>query len=275
MLSEPAGLRLQGVSFSYFNGFRLHDIDIEVRAGEMVGLLGPNGCGKTTLIRLASGVLSPARGEVWLGGVPLRRLSRKEVARRLTVVPQYFHIPFAFTVDEVVLLGRTPFVSALAGETEEDGAIARRAMELTGVAPLAHRTFNELSGGERQKAILAMALTQQPRVLLLDEPTAHLDINHQVEILGLVRNLNREQGVTVVAAMHDLNLAALYFDRLVLLNNGHVVADGSPAEVLTEVTIREVFGAWVQVEQHPSAPVPHVVVLPRNGDPPPPLPPAS
>jgi len=275
MLSEPAGLRLQGVSFFYLNGFRLHDIDIEVRAGEMVGLLGPNGCGKTTLIRLASGVLSPARGEVWLGGVPLRRLSRKEVARRLAVVPQYFHIPFAFTVDEVVLLGRTPFVRALAGETEQDCAIARRAMELTGVAQLAQRTFNELSGGERQKAILAMALAQEPRVLLLDEPTAHLDINHQVEILELVKSLNREQGATVVAAMHDLNLAALYFDRLVLLNDGHIVADGSPAEVLTEVTIREVFGAWVRVEQHPSAPVPHVVVLPRSGDSAAPSPPAS
>ena len=139
-------------------------------------------------------------------------------------------------------------------------------MELTGVEQFSKRTFNELSGGERQKSVLAMALAQEPKLLLLDEPTAHLDINHQVEILDLVKTLNREQGVTVVSAMHDLNLAALYFDRLVLLKEGIVFAEGSPSAVLTKETIRDVFGASVHINQHPSAKVPHIVILPKEGD---------
>ena len=138
------------------------------------------------------------------------------------------------------------------------------AMELIGIEELGQRFFNELSGGERQKGILAMALAQEPKLLLLDEPTAHLDINHQMEILELVKGLNREQGITVIGAMHDLNLAALYFDRLVLLKEGRIFADGTPSEVLTEENIRELFGAWVQVIQHPLMKTPHIVITPRS-----------
>jgi iron complex transport system ATP-binding protein len=137
-------------------------------------------------------------------------------------------------------------------------------MELVGIDQFSNHTFNELSGGERQKAILAMALAQEPKLLLLDEPTAHLDINHQVAILELVRGFNRKQGVTVVGAIHDLNLAALYFDRLVLLKEGTIVAEGSPSAVLTEKTIHHVFGASVHIDQHPSAKVPHIIILPKE-----------
>jgi len=140
-------------------------------------------------------------------------------------------------------------------------------MELTGIEQFSKRTFNELSGGERQKSILAMALAQEPKLILLDEPTAHLDINHQVEILELVKGLNREQGVTVLGAMHDLNLAALYFDRLVLLKEGAIFAQGPPATVLTEKTIYDVFGAAVHIQPHPSAEVPHIVILPKDNNP--------
>lgn len=259
-----SGLQIEQVYFSYFNGLVLHDISLAVSAGEMVGLLGANGSGKTTLLKLASGVLKPERGEVRLDGSSLNQLTRKFIARSIAVVPQQFHIPFAFTTSEVVMLGRIPFIKALAGETTTDRQAVATAMSLVGISPLAARRFDELSGGERQKVILAMALAQQPKLLLLDEPTAHLDISHQVEILERVMSLNREQGLTVIAAMHDLNLASLYFDRLVLLKEGRVSAEGTPAQVLTEDSIREVFAATVRVELHPASGVPHIVVMPQR-----------
>ena len=257
-------LIMKDVSFSYLNSFSLRQIDLKVEAGEMVALIGPNGSGKTTLIKLAAGVLPPEQGEILLDGASLKSLSRREVARRIAVVPQYFYMPFAFTVSEVVMLGRTPFIKTLSGETEMDYNLTMRAMELTDIKRFSSHAFNELSGGERQKAILAMALAQEPKLLLLDEPTAHLDINHQVTILELVKELNREQKVTVVGAMHDLNLAALYFDRLILLKEGSVFADGSPSAVLTERIIHDVFGASVRIDQHPLAKVPHIIILPNE-----------
>ncbi|MFC1979621.1 heme ABC transporter ATP-binding protein [Chloroflexota bacterium] len=258
------GLQISKVSFAYLDGLVLHDIDLSIEAGEMVGLLGPNGSGKTTLIKLVSGVLKPARGEVNLDGYGLKQLKRKSIARSVAVVPQQFHIPFAFTVNEVVMLGRIPFLKAFAEENEADKRLVAEALELIGISEQRERRFDELSGGERQKVILAMALAQQPKLLLLDEPIVHLDIAHQVEILERVKSLNTEQGITVVAAMHDLNLASLYFDRLILLDEGRIVADGTPAEVLTGERIEEVFSASVSVEQHPTTGVPHIVVIPRG-----------
>jgi iron complex transport system ATP-binding protein len=257
-------LQSRQVSFSYFKGLVLHNVSLAINPGEMVALLGPNGSGKTTLIKLASGVLKPSQGEIWLDGSSLSQLSRKSIARTVAVVPQQFHISFAFTATEVVMLGRIPFLKAFAEEREVDRQSVSDAFEQVGISELQQRRFDELSGGERQKVVLAMALAQQPRLLLLDEPTVHLDIAHQVEILELVRRLNRERGITVLAAMHDLNLAALYFDRLVLLKDGEIVADGTPAEVLTEQRIREVFAAEVGVEAHPVTGTPHIVVMPRN-----------
>ncbi len=261
------GIQIKQVSFSYLDGLVLHNVDLSVGAGEMVGLIGPNGSGKTTLIKLVSGVLKPGQGEVRLDDSNLSLLKRKTVARSVAVVPQQFHIPFAFTVGEVVMLGRIPFIRAMAGETVVDKDAVSAALAVVGIGELVERRFDELSGGERQKVILAMALAQQPKLLLLDEPTAHLDIAHQIEILELVRSLNAEQGITVIAAMHDLNLASLYFDRLVVLKEGGVVAEGTPTEVLTEKMIRDVFSASVRVEQHPVTGAPHIVVLPKgSGD---------
>ena len=257
------GLEINRVDFSYFDGLVLEDINLSVKAGEMVGLLGPNGSGKTTLIKLASGIITPKRGEIRLDGDRIDDLSRRFIASHVAVVPQRFHMPFAFTVSEVVMLGRTPFFKALSDENEDDRQVVDNALELVGIEELAERRFDELSGGERQKVILAMALAQQPKLLLLDEPTVHLDIAHQMEIVELVRELNMERGITVVAAMHDLNLAALYFDRLVLLKEGKVWADGTPAQVLTEAGISQVFAASVRVEVHPLTGTPHIVVMPR------------
>lgn len=257
-------INLSQVSFSYNEAPVLHHIDLVVEDGEMVALLGPNGCGKTTFIKLAAGVLRPNNGEIYLNGSRLNSFKRREVAQQVAVVPQQFFIPFAFTLREVVLLGRTPFLKAFSDDRSSDGQVVEYAMDLVGIDNLKERYFNELSGGERQKAVLAMALAQEPKMLLLDEPTAHLDINHQVEIIELVRNLNRVEGLTIIAAMHDLNIAALYFDRLILLKDGCVFADGRPDEVLTEETIEEVFSASVKVTQHPSTHAPHIIVTPKE-----------
>lgn len=258
------GLQISQVYFSYLDGMVLRNVNLTIKAGEMVGLLGPNGSGKTTLLKLASGILKPSRGEIRLGGSSLSQLRRKPVARSVAVVPQQFHIPFAFTTTEVVMLGRTPFIKAFGEGNEMDRQFVSEALDLVGISELRERRFDELSGGERQKIILAMALAQQPKLLLLDEPVVHLDITHQIEILELVRRLNREQGLTVMAAMHDLNLASLYFDRLVLLKEGRVSADGTPSLVLTENKIGEVFASSVRVEPHPVTGVPYIVVMPRE-----------
>jgi len=256
-------IKINQVYFSYGNTPVLHNIDLLIQEGEMVALLGPNGSGKTTLIKLLSGVLRPTAGDIHLNGSILGRMKRKQVAQCVAVVPQEFSMPFAFSLREVVLLGRTPFLSLFSDEGEQDRRVVQQAIELIGLASLKDRFFNELSGGERQKAILAMALAQEPKVLLLDEPTAHLDINHQMEILELVKRLNREQGVTVIAAIHDLNLAAIYFDRLILLKDGRIFTDGNPETLLTAETIEEVFAASVHVTQHPITKSPHVFIIPR------------
>ena len=260
------GLQIRQVSFSYFNGLVLQDISLAIRGGEMVGLLGPNGSGKSTLIKLASGILKSKQGEIRLDGTSLKELSRMSIARQIAVVPQQFHVSFAFTAAEIVMLGRIPFLKPFAEESESDKRSVADALEMVGIGKLQERRFDELSGGERQKVILAMALAQEPKLLLLDEPTAHLDISHQIEILELVKKLNVERGLTVLAAIHDLNLASLYFNRLILLKEGRILADGAPAQVLTEQTINEVFAASVKVEPHPATGVPHIVVMPKDND---------
>ncbi|MBE3558849.1 MAG: ABC transporter ATP-binding protein [Ktedonobacteraceae bacterium] len=245
--AENVLLQAEEISFGYGAQPLLYNVSLRVRATEMVGLLGPNGSGKTTLLRLLSGILIPQQGQILLAGRDARTWGRRGMARRVAVVPQELHMPYAYTVEHMVSLGRMPFVRSFFGSfTQRDEAIVRDAMAATGVSELAERVFNELSGGERQRTLLAMALAQQPLVLLLDEPTSHLDIKYQIETLELLQQLNRERGITVVAAMHDLNLAARYFPRLVLFQRG-VVADGSPAEVLEPGLLSRVYGVKVQV----------------------------
>jgi len=255
-------LQAEDLAFSYYDGPVIDGVSLTLRPGEMVGLLGPNGSGKTTLLRLLSGVLRPAQGRVTLDGADLQRLSRRQVAQRVAVVLQELHVPFGFSAREMVAMGRAPYLGFLAGEGVADRRAVERAMAVTHTTYLAERPYNELSGGEQQRVRLAMALAQEPRILLLDEPTVHLDLNHQVEVLELVRQRNREADLTVLAAMHDLNLAALYFDRLVLLQAGRVTLEGSPTVVLSEANIARVFGARVRVGRHPTTDAPHVMVLP-------------
>ena len=255
-------LEAKQVGFSYYNGRVLDGIDLQLQQGELVGLIGPNGSGKTTLLKVLSGLLNPRPGSVHLYGARLRGLSRRQIAQRIAVVPQELTTPFGFTAWEMVMLGRTPHVRPLVGATARDRAVVKEKMALTGTLELAPRPFGELSGGEQQRIIIAMALAQEAEILLLDEPTVHLDISHQIEIADLIQQLNCEQGLTVLAIVHDLNLAALYFDRLLLLHGGRFVANGTPDEVLREDRIRQVFQANVQVQQHPTRRTPQVLILP-------------
>ncbi|MGH2497320.1 MAG: ABC transporter ATP-binding protein [Ktedonobacteraceae bacterium] len=263
MVDNTPLLDMQGITFGYNRQPLLYDVHFQVRAGEMVGLLGPNGSGKTTLLRLISGVLRPQQGTVIVDGRDARAWGRREMARRVAVVPQEMHVPFAFTVEELVSLGRTPYARLLGSNTMEDLSIVRNALQAADIEALAGRIFNELSGGERQRVTVAMALAQRPALLLLDEPTSHLDIKYQIELLELVQRLNRETGVTVIAAMHDLNLAARYFPRLVLFQRG-IVADATPAEVLEPHLLRRVYGINVQVGILRGAE--HISILPPGND---------
>ncbi len=259
-------LSLQNISAGYRGQLVLQDVAVNVAAGEFIGLIGPNGSGKTTLLRVISGVLPARQGEVLLQGRKLREMGRRDVARIVAHLLQDHAVGLAFSVREVVLMGRSPHLPRLGRETERDLAIAQRAMELASVSHIADRPITEISGGERQRALIAMCLAQEPEVLLLDEPTSHLDIGHQLSVLNLIRNLSGQAHMTVVAVFHDLNLAAEFCDRLVLLDRGRVAAVGTSAEVLTAEMIHNVYGAKVLVGRNPVSNAPHVI-LAANGRP--------
>ena len=240
-------IQLDELSFQYNHRPVLERISLEITAGECVALLGPNGAGKTTLLKLISGALVPAQGTVRVNGHTPRSVPRRDLARKVAVVPQEFGVPFAFTAQEMVELGRTPYLRLLGGMGTADRHAVERAMQLTDTAPLAHRIFNELSGGERQRLMIAMALAQEPEILLLDEPTQQLDITRQAEILELVLELNRTRGLTVLGAIHDLNLAGSYFRRLIVLHGGSVLADGAPPDVLRSDLLAKAYDGPVEV----------------------------
>lgn len=248
-----AAIETKHLAFGYRGRRVLDGVSLAAEKGEMLALLGPNGSGKTTLLRILSGVLQ-GDGEIKINGKAIGAYGRRELSRLIAVVPQESQASFPYTVAEIVLMGRASHHNPLAFESEQDRAIARRSMELTDVWPLADRYLHELSGGEKQRAIIARALAQEPEILLLDEPSAFLDLKHQVRVLDLLRRLNRERALTIVAALHDLNLAALYFPRLILLREGKLYRDGAPAAVLTEETIEEIYGIRVRVEADGATP---------------------
>ena len=240
----------------------LDGVSATVSSGEFVGLVGPNGAGKTTLLRTVNGALTPERGVVRVAGDDVHDLPSRAASRLVATVPQTTHLSFDFSVREVVEMGRTPHRSRFGSWRPADTAAVDRAMERTAVADLAERPVTDVSGGERQRVLIARALAQETPLVLFDEPTASLDINHQVRTLELVRDLV-EGGKTAVAAIHDLNLAAHYCDRLVLLADRNVVAAGTPEEVLTESRLREAFGANAVVSRHPLTGSVYVTALPE------------
>src|SRR3990172_302971 len=249
-------LEVRGLTVAYTTGKRaivaLRDVSLRLAAGELVGLVGPNGSGKTTLIRAVTKTVVPAGGEINLCGDNVTSLSQAEIARRVAVVPQEPLLPEAFPALECVLMGRTPHLKLLQNESPPDFEAARRAMARTNSGELAGRPMGQLSGGERQRVVVARALAQDTPALLLDEPTAHLDIGHQASVLALMRALCRDEGKAVLAVVHDLTLAAAYCDRLVMLrSNGTVAAEGGASEILRPELLAAVYGAGVDVFPHP------------------------
>ena len=240
-------LDLERVSFAYGRHVALRELSLQIAEGEMLAIAGPNGSGKSTLLGLLSGVRRPSGGVVRLAGKDLAAYDRRMVARTVAVVPQESAIAFPYRVGEMVLIGRAPHLKGFGLESAHDVAVAEDAMRRTGVLALADRPLAELSGGERQRVIVARALAQEPRLLLLDEPTTFLDLRHAIEILDLLAELNGRERLTVVAVLHDLTIAAMYFRRIVFLRDGALAGDGPPADVLTESTLREIFETDVRV----------------------------
>ena len=253
MSSEPTGMAVdvEDLSFAYNGGPVLHDVSFRLAPGEMAALIGPNGAGKTTLMACVNGLLRDYDGEIGIGGRDARSLRPREIARSIGAVPQEFQIPFAYRVREIVALGRAPYLGRFGSLSEADERAVDRALEATHVETLQGREYNALSGGERQRVVIALALAQEPRILLLDEPTAHLDLAHRIELLQLVAGISREHGVTVLAALHDIDLAAGCFPRLLVLSAGRIVADGPPRDVVNSALLQRVFDVDARVMEDP------------------------
>jgi iron complex transport system ATP-binding protein len=252
-------LKINNLSVFYGDRQILHEIQLEVHSGEIVALLGPNGAGKSTLIRSISGVIPIRDGNIFVDQKDVTSLSTMERARHISVVPQAVSIPPAFTVWETVLLGRTPYLNFLGQTSAKDEAIARQALEQVDVLHLIEKRMNEISGGEQQRVLLARTLAQDTPILLMDEPTTHLDISHQIDLLKLITKQAREKSLTVLIALHDLNLASMFADRIAIVQNGLLCVAGTPQETLTSEIINSVYNVPVHVVSHPQTGAPFII----------------
>jgi iron complex transport system ATP-binding protein len=260
-------LRAVEVSFAYAQRrpdapLVVDRVSLSLQRGSIVGLLGPNGSGKTTLLRLLAGMVAPTAGRVELNGAPVHGLSRRALARQIAVVPQDTHTTFDFSVLDMVLMGRYPHLGTFELEGAADIQLARDALEATGTRGLEARAFSTLSGGERQRVVIAAALVQASDTLLLDEPTASLDLGYQLEIAALLERINATRGTTILVSTHDLNLAASVCGRVIMLKQGRIVAQGPTAETLTAGNLRQLFGVETDVRHHEGAG--HLTVVPLS-----------
>ncbi|GBD89588.1 putative siderophore transport system ATP-binding protein YusV [bacterium BMS3Abin04] len=237
---------LNGVRYTYLNNsdlpaFRLGEINLNIDKQEMISILGPNGSGKSTLLKIISGVLVPQFGEVLFMGNSITKYKRKEIAKHIGFVPAFSTSIYPFSVYEIVMMGRTPYLNFTGFEKKEDHEIVAEALNTVGIYELRNKGINEISGGEAQRAFIARALAQKPSVILLDEPTAHLDLKHQISVFKLLKELNENQDITIVIISHDLNLAGSFCNRAILMRNGKVVRDGKTIDMLTQENIQDVF----------------------------------
>jgi len=257
-------LSISNLTHSYGNRITLEDLSFSVRKGEFFIIIGPNGSGKTTLMKVSAGIEKYQKGRIDIFDKSDRRYSRKELARVVAYVPQTFPVDFPFTVKEVVMMGRSPHLGMLGFERDHDQKITEAAMTFTQIDGLAERKMDRISGGERQRAIIARAICQEPRIILLDEPTASLDLAHQIRIMDLMERLKEEKGVTVIMVSHDVNLAALYADTLLILKEGLSVGMGPPREVLTFENLEKAYGCILLVDQSPLGALPRITPVPRK-----------
>lgn len=257
-------LELENLSLGYGKKTVLDRVSLRLETGEIVGVIGPNGCGKSTLVKGSCRIVTPRSGRILLKGQDISTMSRSSLARIMAIVPQHPVLPEAFLAAEVVMMGRTPHLGFFGQENRKDAEVVCWAMERTGTMHLTDKKIGELSGGERQRLTIARAFAQEPEVLLLDEPTVHLDINYQIEVLELMREMAQEKGIGVLVVLHDLNLAAQYCDRLVMLEGGRIFAEGSPARVITPDNIRVVYGAEIYVYPHPINRLPATLLMPKG-----------
>ncbi len=244
-------LQLKDVSFAYHRDPVVQRISLQVESGEFIGVLGPNGSGKSTLLKLLGGILNPDSGTVYLKEKPLNDYKRKIIAQSIAWLPQEHAMAFSFRVGEIVLMGRHPYLSPMTFEGQKDFDIAGQAMRTTDTTHLSERQFSEISGGEKQRVMMACAIAQEPEVLLLDEPTTALDIKYQLEIISILDRLNRHDGMTLILAMHDLHLASKYCRRLILIDQGKIIKDGTPEEVLQKEILESVYGVQLKVFHDP------------------------
>ncbi len=256
-------LEIRNLTCGYDQQFLLKDINFNLAAQEFIGIIGPNGSGKTTLLRAITKVIPPKAGDMFFEGKEIVRMNFKELAQSVAIVSQNIQPEFNLSVEEFVALGRTPHQQRFQFfESKHDQEIIRQAMDLTGTLRFRRRLVRHLSGGERQLVVIAKALAQQPKLLLLDEPTVFLDISHQVEILDLIKRLNTEKGLSVIIVLHELNLASEYCDRLILLNKGYIHSIGTPKQVLDYKIIEQVYRTTVVVENSPASGNPYVFIVP-------------
>jgi len=254
----------KNLNHSFGENIVLRNVSFHVAKRDFFIIIGPNGSGKTTLMKIISGILKPQNGELKILNRSIDQYHRKDLARTIAFVPQMTFADFPFTVTEIVLMGRSPYLGILGIEGENDLEIANQAIAFTGLENLAHRKLDQLSGGEQQRVFIARAICQEPDIILLDEPTASLDLAYQVRIMDLMEKLKTEKGITVVMVSHDVNLAAMYADQLLLLHNGQVMCQGLPDEVITYQTLEAAYGCTLLVDESPLGKSPRVTLVPRK-----------
>ena len=255
---------VKNLNYYYGDFSALKNLTFSVTKGDFFIIIGPNGSGKTTLMKIIAGILKLQKGRLEILDCPIESYARKTLAQTIAFVPQLTQLDFPFSVKEVVLMGRSPYLGMLGLEQEKDLTIAKQALTFTDVGHLAHRKLDQLSGGEQQRVFIAKAICQEPEIILLDEPTSSLDLAHQTRLMDLMEKLKNEKGITVVMVSHDVNLAAMYGDRLLLLNKGEIVELGNPNEVLTFQTLEQVYGCTLLVDENPLGKSPRVTPVPQK-----------